>query len=239
MKRIISSLGLIASLCAAGAAQKTISTSGSAKQDTSAQVGKAAAAGVSGQLQHSLSVKSARVGDQIVLKASQAVKHNGRVLVDKGSTIFGRVTNVQRRVGGKGASAIGVTFDRIQKGSEVVPISAVITSVVSAKSSVAAGDDSVMMSSSAQTSSTARPGNGGLLGGVTSTVGSVISATGETVGGITSTVGQGVGPTTGVRGLIISKPASASATGGSTLTVSGADLKLEKGTIFNLNVITR
>jgi hypothetical protein len=80
-----------------------------------------------------------------------------------------------------------------------------------------------------------------LLGGVTNTVGGVVNTTTQTVGGVTNTVGETVGSTTQtvgntVRGIQISQSASANAEGSSTLSLTGGNLRLEKGTTLNLRL---
>jgi hypothetical protein len=123
-----------------------------------------------------------------------------------------------------------------------------------------ASDTMVSSSSSVRTSSTAsssRNGGGGLLGGVgntvggvtntaTSTAGSTTGAVGNTVGNTINTTGRVVRKTTGsarnttgsavgtLRGIQIAPAASASAQGGSTLSLTGGNLKLDSGTTFNL-----
>jgi hypothetical protein len=80
-----------------------------------------------------------------------------------------------------------------------------------------------------------------LLGGVGNTVGGVVNSTTQTVGGVTNTVGQTVGNTTQtvggtLRGIQISQSTDASASGGSTLSLNGGNLRLDKGTTFNLSL---
>jgi hypothetical protein len=206
---------------------------------------------ISGQLQSTLDTKNARVGDQVVLKATNAVKQNGQTVVEKGSRLIGHVTEVQQRAKNGAGSRVGVVFDRLQQGGNSVPISAVITSVFQAQSAAGASvsDDDMMAmgSTSTQTMTSTRSsgGGGGLLGGVvnstTQTVSGVTNTAGQTVNGVTNTAGQTVGSTTRsvggtLRGLQISQSTDASASGGSVLSLSNGDLRLEKGTTVNLAV---
>jgi len=139
----------------------------------------------------------------------------------------------------------------LQQGGNSVPISAVITSVFQAQSAAGASvsDDDMMAmgSTSTQTMTSTRSsgGGGGLLGGVvnstTQTVSGVTNTAGQTVNGVTNTAGQTVGSTTRsvggtLRGLQISQSTDASASGGSVLSLSNGDLRLEKGTTVNLAV---
>jgi hypothetical protein len=206
---------------------------------------------ISGQLQSTLDTKNAKVGDQVVLKATNAVKQNGQTVVEKGSRLIGHVTEVQQRAKNGAGSRVGVVFDRLQQGGNSVPISAVITSVFQAQSAAGASvsDDDMMAmgSTSTQTMTSTRSsgGGGGLLGGVvnstTQTVSGVTNTAGQTVNGVTNTAGQTVGSTTRsvggtLRGLQISQSTDASASGGSVLSLSNGDLRLEKGTTVNLAV---
>ena len=79
------------------------------------------------------------------------------------------------------------------------------------------------------------------MGGVTGTVGGVLNSTtqtaGDVVGGTTGAVGSTVnGVTRSVGGIRISESTDASAEGGSTLSLMGDNLRLEKGTSFNLRL---
>jgi hypothetical protein len=204
------------------------------------------------QLENSLDARHARVGDRVALKTTQAVKQNGEVIVPKGARLLGHVTEVQQRTKANGESRIGMVFDRLQKGSLDMPITATIMSITQARSQARAGDSSLdsdmMSSSSTRSSSRASSGGGGLLGGAGSTVGGVVNTTTSTVGNVagstTNAVGSTVGSTAGtaanltgsLRGLQISQSTSASAEGGSTLSLGSGNLRLESGATFNLLV---
>jgi hypothetical protein len=208
------------------------------------------------QLENSLDARRAKVGDQVALKTTHAVKQNNEVIVPKGARLLGHVTEVQQRTKSNSESRIGVIFDRLLKGSLDMPITATIVSITQARSQTRAGDSSldsdVMSSSSARssagTSSSSQRGGGGLLGGVGNTVGGVVNTTTSTVGNVagntTNAVGSTVGATTStagnltgsLRGLQINQSSSASAEGGSTLSLSSGNLRLESGASFNLLV---
>jgi len=256
MNRIVLAFGLLTIAVTGVFAQKT-STNVATAASTRASAMKNGAAviqsgtQISGQLQSTLDTKNAKVGDQVVLKATNAVKQNGQTVVEKGSRLIGHVTEVQQRAKNGAGSRVGVVFDRLQQGGNSVPISAVITSVFQAQSAAGASvsDDDMMAmgSTSTQTMTSTRSsgGGGGLLGGVvnstTQTVSGVTNTAGQTVNGVTNTAGQTVGSTTRsvggtLRGLQISQSTDASASGGSVLSLSNGDLRLEKGTTVNLAV---
>src|SRR5205085_1466739 len=234
--------------CAASALAQThkAQTSTSASSDTSAhasaQGGQRNVEIVSGtrlaaQLQNTLDVRRAHVGDQVVLKTTEAIKQNGHTMVNKGARLIGHVTEVQQRAQGNAESRIGLVFDRLESGSLTTPISATITSITQATTHTSASNDDFTNDTSASSTTTTSTsagssGGGGLLGGVGNTVGGVVNtttqATGQVVSGTTSAVGRTVG------GLHISQSGSASAEGGSTLSLTGGNLLLEKNTTFNL-----
>lgn len=205
---------------------------------------------VAAQLQSTLDVKKAVAGDEILLKTSRAVKQNGRVVLEKGSTLIGRVTDVQQKTKGAAVSKVGVLFDRVRtSGGMITPISATIMSVTNVSSSAVYNDSNadVFGSASTQTTTSAQGStrsNGGLLGGVGNTVGGVGNVVGgvvntatHTTGSVVGTAGQTVvGVAGSVKGLSISQSSSSNAQGGSTLSMSGNNLKLEKGMTFNLSL---
>jgi hypothetical protein len=187
------------------------------------------------------------------LKTKKAIKQNGEVVVDKGAKLIGRVTEVKERAKGDATSRIGVLFDTLKQGDMTMPVQASIVSVVNvaarataANTDLFADSNTTASGSTRTTSSGSSSGGGGLLGGVTSTAGGVLNTTTSTVGGVantaTNTVGgvantttSAVGSTAGSLGRIqVAQSTDASASGSSTLLLNGGNLKLEKGTTFNV-----
>jgi hypothetical protein len=260
MKKLILLVSLSLALTVLANAQTPRSqTSVDARNQTSASASRAnksvtlnSGTQLAGLLQNTLDARHARVGDQVVLKTTQAVKSNGRIVVSKGSRLIGRVTEVAQRAKDNGESRIGILFDRIEQGSLQTPIVASITSITSAQANANAHNDDVfasdanMSGSSRNTSSTrssSNGGNGGLLGGVvnstTSTVGNVVGGTTSAVGNTVNATGAVVGNTANglgrsLGGIQISQSSSTSVEGSSVLSLQGGNLHLEKGTNFNL-----
>lgn len=255
MSRHILSIALVVLCAGVGFAQET-STGGSAsaRSATSATAGKAldlqAGTQLAAQLQSALDVRRAKVGDQVVLKTTEAIRGGGRTIVPKGARLIGRVTEVQQRARGRGESSIGLVFDRLESGSLATPISATITSITQARTR-ARTDDGFGSDTSAQTTTSARSSSsssssrqssgGGLLGNVTGAVGGVVDSTarttGSVVGGTTGAVGETVGGVTeSVGGIRISQSSDTSVEGGTTLSLTGDNLRLEKGTSFRLRL---
>lgn len=206
---------------------------------------------VTGQLQSAIDARKAKVGDQVVLKTTQAIKSQGRTVVSKGSRLLGHVTEVSQKSKSSGESRIGLLFDRLESGSLNMPVTATITSVVNGTARARANDEDLFAdagsTSSARTSSgsgrSASAGNGGLVGGVvnstTATVGGVVSGTTAAVGSTVDSTASVVGDTTtgvsrSLGGIQISQSSNTSVEGSSVLSLQGGNLRLEKGTTFNL-----
>lgn len=190
------------------------------------------------QLQSTLDVKKAQVGDEVVLKTTKTIKQNGETIVPKGTNLIGRITEVQQKSKNNGASKIGMIFDRIEGKNLEAPISASIVSILNAGAQANVADtldsDVTGSTSTSGRASSGGTSSGGLLGGVTNT------AT-QTVGGVKNTAGQTVGITTGtlgrtVNGIQISRSVSGSAQGSSTLSSQDKNLRLEKGATFQLRL---
>lgn len=265
MKRTYFLIGLVLalSLSAFGQKQKQQSDDASSSKVSGRSSGRSSANGsvtgmpgmiaagtnLEAQLQSIVDVKKSKVGDEVVLKTTQAIKQNGEVIVPKGSKLIGHITEVKQKTKDNATSRIGMVFDRLQGKDLDVPINASIVSVVTAQVNAAAGDlFATDLSGSSQTSASSggrSSGGGGLLGGVGSTVGGVVNTTTSTVGQVagtaTNTVGSTVGQTTGtlgrtVNGLQISQSASGSASSSSTISAQGKDVKIEKGATFQLRL---
>jgi hypothetical protein len=262
MKRTILALSLSFACSLVAHAQRAEShASGEASNQTSATANAAgktihleSGTRLAGELQKTIDVRQAKVGDQVMLKTTQAIKSEGRTVVGKGSRLVGHVTEVAQKSKTNSESRIGILFDRLEHGSLQVPIAATISSITSARANARANNEDVFASdtsasASARSTSSARSSssssNGGLLGGVgvvnstTSTVGGVVggttSAVGTTVDSTTTAVGNtttGLGRALG--GIQISQSSSTSVEGSSVLSLQGGNLRLEKGTNFNI-----
>ncbi len=207
---------------------------------------------LSGELQKTVDVRRAKVGDQVVLKTTQAIKSGGQTVVGKGAKLIGHVTEVAQKTKGESQSRVGILFERLEQGSLAVPISATISSITNGSANVRRNDEDIFgttASNSAGASSSTRAsssGGGGLLSGTGGVLNSTTSTVGNVVGSTTSAVGSTVNSTTNVVGstaagvggtlgrIQISESTSASAEGSSVLSLQGGNLRLDKGTKFNL-----
>lgn len=257
MRKFYFATVLVVAVASTGLAQKTkTQANANAGSEASAQakgrqINLQSATQIAAQLQGNLDAKNAKVGDRVVLKTTQAVKENGQVIIPKGAQLIGRVTDVQQKTKSSGESHIGLIFDQLRSGSSQTPITASILSITQARSRAQTNnadmETDTMTRSSASTRSSSS-GNGGLLGGVGNTVGGVVNTTTNTVGNVagstTNAVGSTVGATTStaggltgsLRNLQITQSSDASAQGGSTLSLTGGNLRLESGATFHMSV---
>ncbi len=199
------------------------------------------------QLENTLDVRRARVGERVVLRTTEAIKENGRTVVKKGARLIGHVTDVQQSARGRAASSVSLVFDRLESGSLAAPITATITSITQARTRGSVDNDRISSESEVRSTSSARTGqgrsnsSGGLLGGVTGTVGGVLDTTTQVAGSTVNAAGQTVGNTArGVSDTVgairIEQSTSADAQGGTTLSLAGDNLRLEKGVTFHLTI---
>ena len=250
MSRIFPTLVLIAAASTAALAQETRQrTDASASAESAASVHKngqdlniASGTRLAAQLQNTLDVRKARVGDRVVLKTTEAIKSGGQTVVKKGARLTGRVTDVQQSARGSAESHVTLLFDRIESGSLAAPISATVTSITQSSARASADDDGSLdagVSGSSRTSARTQKSSsgGGLLGSTVGAVGGVVGTTTGVAGDVVSGAGETVGSVGRTLGRVrVTQSASASAEGGSTLSLAGGNLLLEKGTTFHLTL---
>ena len=215
---------------------------------------------LSAELLATLDAGKAKPGDEFKMRTLKPVIVGGKEVIAKGSVLTGHVVESARAEGKEGVSRLKLSFDQLRNKNLTAPFSATIEQITRVSidnqsqlddlgaSSGASGDTGGAARS--RTSASGRS-NGGLLGGVTgtvnNTVGGVATATTGAVGGVLDTTGQVTGHVTGqviatangatgnAKGLIsITLTSSAEAGGNSTLSLTGKNLKVEKGAVFLL-----
>ncbi|HEV7699193.1 MAG TPA: hypothetical protein VGO43_03105 [Pyrinomonadaceae bacterium] len=260
MKQLVICGGIIFTLSIAGFGQRQqtarVNGSQSSSSDTSVKSGNnsgeislAQGTRIDGELQKTIDVKNAHVGDQVLLKTTRDIKQNGRTVVAKGATLVGRVTDVAQRTKQSGSSRLGMVFDRVRGNNLDAPINASIVSITqAANASVGDTADADVFGSTSSSTGVSRSSSsagGGLLGGVGNTVGGLTSGVTNTAGNIVNTTGQTVGNaangvTRTVNGIQISNSASAngsaSTEGGSLLSSSKSNIRLDKGATLGLEL---
>ena len=216
---------------------------------------------LAGELQNTIDARKAKVGDEVFLKTTQAIKSEGRTIVNKGARLIGRVTEVSGKAEANGESRVGILFNRLESGSLEVAIAASIASISKSQANALGKDQAdAGIDASGSSSASARPtasgqrtsssGSvvGGVVGGVTNSVGGVVNATStatsDVLGSTATAVDSAVNGSTSVAGgatsavgrslgrIQISESADASASGGSVLSLRGENLRVEKGTTF-------
>ncbi len=259
MKNLIFSLAVTALFSVAVTAQSTTVTS-KASSDSRSSVntsGKAielhSAATITGQLQSSLNAAKANVGDQVVLKVTKSVKQADRVVVEKGSKLIGRVTDVRSEAKGSAGSSVAIVFDTLLQNGATYPVNVSVLAVKQIAGSAAAGDTfGSDVAATSQTRASASSSGGGLLGDVGGKVGGLVNATASTVGGVadtsigttnsvlgsaSKTTGAVVGSaSTNIRGLRVTQSTDSTASGSTSLSKETGNVKLNSGTNFTVLV---
>jgi len=130
---------------------------------------------VSGQLASKLDSKTAKAGDQVVLKTDRTVKTADGTVIPKGTRLIGHVTSVQAHRSGSPDSNLGIQFDRAQlKSGQSFPIHSEIRSIEPPASAISSASmesedafDGGMMGGGGRATGSTRMagGGGGLLSG--------------------------------------------------------------------------
>lgn len=219
---------------------------------------------LSAELLSTLEAGKAKPGDEFKMRTLKPVIVGGKEVIAKGSALTGHVVESAKAQGKEGASRLQLCFDQLRNKNLTMPLSATIEQITQVSVNSQSQIDDLGATSGASGGAGANAGgaarsrtsasgrsNGGLLGGVTgtvnNTVGGVAPATTGAVGGVIDTTGQATGQVTGqviatansatgnAKGLIsITSNSSVEATGSSTLSLTGKNMKIEKGAVFFL-----
>jgi hypothetical protein len=210
-----------------------------------------------GELVSAIDARKTKPGDEVKLRVIEPVMVGGKRVINKGAMLLGRVTEATKAEGKQGVSQVKLAFNELRHKDVTLPFSATLEQITRANVQGNVGDDAMMQSSSRSTtrSSTQSGAGGGLLGGAGGTVnntlggivGGVTDTTSGTVNIVTGTSRQTLGQVIAVSsdtvsttadnasGLIrISSDTNAQAEGNSTLSLTGRDVKIEKGAVFLL-----
>jgi hypothetical protein len=175
---------------------------------------------VNAELVGKLDSKSAKVGDQVVLKTTESMKAADGTLIPKGTLLVGNLTSVAAHAKGSADSAMAIQFDHAElKGGPTMAIHSEIRSVAppasAAMSDSMQSEDSLgggpvgggmgggarAMGGGAMGGGGGRVGGGGAVGGVTnSAVGGVANTTGRAGTGLGAVADDGAGSTSHVAG---------------------------------------
>jgi hypothetical protein len=219
---------------------------------------------VSGELEGKLDSKTAKAGDEVVLKTTQKFKTAEGVVVPKGSRLVGHVTEVQAHSKQQAESHLGLEFDRVElRGGQSMAIHSMIESVSPSAGAVAGAsmaDEEALeapMGGGAIASGAGGGGRigGGLVGGATgdaamatshvgSGIGSTVHATsgvggeaagfGREVSGVANGAGFAGARATGIQGVMLNGEAAGAASG--TLSAADRNVHLDSGTQIVLGI---
>jgi len=142
---------------------------------------------VSGELTGKLDSKSAKVGDPVIVKTTQAARTSLGAVIPKGSRIVGHVAEVRAHGKDSEDALLTVTFDRAElKGGQSLQIHSVIESVAPpVVDATMDSDDSLSGGVGGMRSSSGGRTSGGLGGGALSGGGSLASGVGGVAGNTT------------------------------------------------------
>jgi len=250
------------SALAQGSAKGAASARGGAKaeaQNANQTVILDSGAQLSAELLATLEAGKVKPGDEFKMRTLKPVIVGGKEVIAKGSVLTGHVVESTRAQGKEGASQLQICFDQLRNRNLTTPLSATIEQItlvsVNSQSQIddqgassGVGGAGANAGGAARSRTSASGGSGGgLLGGVTgtvnNTVGGVVGATTGAVGGVVDATGQVTGQviatangaTANAKGLIaITSTSSAEAGGNSTLSLTGKNVKVEKGAVFSL-----
>lgn len=148
---------------------------------------------VQGELVSKVDTKSAKVGDEVVLKTEDKIETADGTVIPKGSRLVGHITEVQAHGNGHADSSMSFAFDRADlKGGQSVAIHSVIRAVAPPASAVASMDNDDSLSTAPAGGGMSGGGHamgGGRMGGglVGGSVGTATSATGNAASGVGAT----------------------------------------------------
>ena len=123
-------------------------------------------------LSHPVDARKNKAGDEVTAKTTESVRSDGKVIIPKGSTLKGHVTQATAREGANSQSALGITFDRVvMSGGREMPVDFSIRAISAAESmastSSSFGDSALSTGGSMGGGATGggHASGGGLLGG--------------------------------------------------------------------------
>jgi hypothetical protein len=250
MKKLALTFALASAFACPGFAQVAADSqaSSSASGNASATAGQNSAALASGTtmgatLNKSVDARHAKVGDQVTAKTTEAVKSDGKVVIPKGSTLVGHVTEATARAKGQSLSSLGIAFDRaILKGGRELPLHAGIQALA-ASSAVASASANEMEADAMASgggsayghSSASRPG---MVGGVGSTVGATAGTVTNTAASVPGSATSAVGSTAGsaAASAHLTSQLTASSTG--VIGMPGLALSTQSSTAAQGSVVT-
>jgi len=163
---------------------------------------------VTGELEGKLNTKTAKVGDQVVLKTMEKVQTSDGTVIPKGTRLVGHVTDVQAYSKERGASQLGIAFDRAElKNGQDIAVHTLIRGVSPGASATAMDsmDNDAMMGMPA--GGGGRMGSGPVMGGGRGS--GILGGAGGAMGGADGVAGGAAGRTGVMAGGMVDTTANA------------------------------
>jgi hypothetical protein len=164
---------------------------------------------VNGELQSKLDSKSAKAGDEVVVKTTQSMTTADGTVIPKGSRLVGHVTTAVAHSKESTDSQLGIQFDRAElKGGQSLPVHSEIRSLTAPVNAMAAGsmqsDDTFGNGGFGGGRMSGGAVGGGLLGGEGGggLAGGTVGAVANTAGGAGSSVGAMANNTVSTSGHV-------------------------------------
>jgi hypothetical protein len=182
---------------------------------------------VTGQLEGKLDSKTAKAGDEVVLKTTQKMKTADGVVIPKGSRLIGRVTEAQAHSKQQAESRMGLEFDRAElRGGQNMVIHSMIESISPSASAIAGASmadeealDAPMGGGAVAGAGAAGGGHlgSGLVGGATGGAAMATSRVGSGIGSAGGTAMQATSNMGGEAAGSLGRGVSGAANGGSVV----------------------
>jgi len=198
-------------------------------QNQGEQASLAAGTTLNAELSRSLDSKKAKPGDVVTAQTTQAVKVDGKIVIQSNSKLVGHVTRASARAKGDSDSVLAVQFDRaVLKDGHEMPLQVTLQAMASDQGTPPVNGDDLQPVGNIEggAAGAGAAGNRGTVGGVGSTVGGAASGAASTVPRTIDQSGTTAGAAAGVAGQ---------AAGG--VTTSG-ELKPTSRGVYGLNGLT-
>jgi hypothetical protein len=233
-------------------AQATGNTSSNATtKPTEAPESLAAGTAVNAQLSKPIDSKKVNRGDAVEAHTTEAVRSDGKVVVQKGTKLVGHITRATAKSKGDADSTLAMQFDRmILKDGREMPVQVTIQALASSENAAVSGDELQPMTGMPSGAASGGRASANTVGGAASGAASTVPRTaGTAVSGVESASGQtvdaagraaaAVAPSgelrasshgvIGLNGLSLNA-AGANSTEGSLITSTGKNVHLDSGT---------
>jgi hypothetical protein len=146
-------------------------------------------AAINAELTSSLDSKKVKIGDTVNARTTEDVKSAGKVILPKGSKVFGHVTQASARSKGEPQSSLGIVFDKaVAKSGQEIPLDLMVQAVASPPNNISSGSDlepgGYGAAPAARGSASGTRGMGSATSGVAGNATGTVNNTAGAVGGV-------------------------------------------------------